>query len=134
MTLSVRKKGSVDVKAFYLVALVALTHGCGGIDVGVHATDKDASQPLTCNPIPMSTGAPACDNCVAASCCTEDEACGGDVSCASFISCLSQCTPNGGTPDPQCESSCTSSYPAGANELVALGSCIQAQCSTDCGP
>jgi hypothetical protein len=93
----------------------------------------DVSQQQPCT-LALATGIPTCDTCLGSSCCSEDDTCGGDPDCMSFINCMDACIPtDGGVPDPQCESTCQSSYPSGANELSALDNCMSVQCRSECG-
>ncbi len=88
----------------------------------------------TCTSLPLSTGIAACDTCVAGSCCSQDQACGNDPDCLSFIDCISACIPSdGGAPDPNCETTCESTYPTGTTELSDLENCMSSLCRTDCG-
>jgi hypothetical protein len=51
-----------------------------------------------------------------------------------FISCINGCfnQVDGGV-DEDCESSCESDYPNGANELSNLDSCMETSCPSQCG-
>jgi len=100
------------------------------------ADEPDVSQVQTCDPLPLATGLPACDTCLGTSCCSEDQACGNDPDCMSYINCENNCIPlDGGVPDPQCESTCASTYPTGSNELSNLDTCMSTSCRNECfGP
>ncbi len=94
---------------------------------------QDVTVQTQCDPLPLATGLAACDTCLGASCCAEDEACGNDQDCMGFIECVDECDPgDGGQPDQECYGNCESEFPNGENELNALDSCMQNDCSTQC--
>jgi len=108
-------------------------------DAGVEdsAVDPpDVPETTQCTTLPLPTGIPACDTCLAGSCCAEDQACGFDQDCMAFNDCVEECFPDDGGPlDQECESLCEAQYPNGSSELFALDECLQDSCATDCeGP
>jgi hypothetical protein len=128
-------------------------HHDSGVVLHADAGAKDAAKPqqdaqveqdvfvdppdvltTTCATLPLGTGIPECDTCIGSSCCNEDQACGNDQDCMGFISCINGCfnQVDGGV-DEDCESSCESDYPNGANELSNLDSCMENSCPSQCG-
>jgi hypothetical protein len=104
-------------------------------------TVEDSSQTLpdvttteTCTTLPLGTGDPQCDTCIASSCCDEDQTCGNDQDCMAFVGCVDECVPDdGGPPDQECYSECEADYSTGEAELDALDTCLENDCSTACG-
>ena len=116
--------------------------GAKHLDAGVKdaktvdaAPQHDASDPpdvVTACTLALPTGSPSCDSCLGASCCSEDDACGLDQDCMAFDDCLYSCVADDGGLDTDCESTCETTYPNGASELIALDDCMEQSCATDC--
>ncbi len=82
----------------------------------------------------LSTGIASCDSCLEKSCCASENACGQSRECLSLITCMDACgeSPDAG-PDPtSCFNACANQYPAGANVLNSLDSCVETSCASAC--
>jgi hypothetical protein len=130
--------GTLDNNDFPPLPDAAPIHADAGHDVSTVVPEASVQDVATqdepdvavveaCMPLPLPTGDPTCDSCIAASCCSEDEACGNDNDCLSLINCMSACT------DRNCQATCETTYPTGTNELNALDNCLENTCGTACG-
>lgn len=81
----------------------------------------------------ITSGVPACDDCVAASCYAQCEACAMNSECLNLLGCLNDCY---NYPYTGCEDDCSYFYPDGIADLTAfIGStsgCVTSSCATEC--
>jgi hypothetical protein len=87
-----------------------------------------APAPMQCSALPNPTN--ACGECAAEACCSEIGACGAGTPCDAVLTCLSVCPDL----DPSCaqRSGCAPITQQGLDAAVALGQCLQADCSAEC--
>lgn len=102
-------------------------------DSGQDEPETDPPPPPQCSLQQPVSGNPQCDSCMGASCCKESNACLGNNDCMDFGGCISECfSPDGGPPDQNCISTCTSQYPAGFQLYDTFSSCADTNCRNDC--
>jgi hypothetical protein len=90
--------------------------GGGGNDGG---TTTDGG--MTCG---LTTGTPACDQCLTTNCCSQEQACVNSTDCMALLMCLNNCAMG----DTTCQNTCSSQHQAGVAPYNALGMCYQNSC------
>jgi hypothetical protein len=86
-----------------------------------------APEPAQCSALPNPAN--ACAECAAGACCGEISACGAGTPCDAVLTCLSVCPDL----DASCaQRSCAPISQQGLDAAVALGQCLQADCSAEC--
>ena len=75
----------------------------------------------------LTTNDTTCDGCFQSKCVTQCAACTAE--CLAVIQCVGKCT-SGDTP---CEDACATAHPTGVDPANAFASCMQQQCTTECG-
>jgi hypothetical protein len=79
----------------------------------------------------LTTGSPACDQCIGQSCCAQENACGASSDCTAFLRCGNDCFADAGDPT-SCLNGCAGSFPQGAQMFDALTACMQGSCGNAC--
>ena len=104
-------------------------------DVEQHDSQPPPPPPPQCTLQQPVSGVSQCNNCMEASCCKESNACLGSNDCMDFVSCLDPCFPvDGGAPNSNCISACTSQYPTGYQLYDGFSACGSTKCGSDCRP
>jgi hypothetical protein len=79
----------------------------------------------------LTTGNPACDDCMNASCASECDGCAANAACSAFVACALSCT----TGDAACMQGCVEQHADGVEAglpLVGPAGCLRESCNSAC--